>query len=210
MNSDDKYTALVTGFGPFDNHVINASWEAVKELSNLSATSEQLKDVKVIVKEIPVSYDGVVDNVSKLWNEYKPTVILHVGVSKIARCLTIEGCARSNGYIRPDIHNKCPDENDVPEKILKSGINVNKVCDIVNTRSQETKCKACVSYDAGRYLCEYIFYKSLEIEPMKTLFVHVPDLDTYSSVQTAKGLHDVLCYLIESVRNHPDEGQVLS
>lgn len=74
MNSDNEYTALVTGFGPFDNHVINASWEAVKELSNLSATSEQLKDVKVIVKEIPVSYDGVVDYVSKLCNEYKPTV----------------------------------------------------------------------------------------------------------------------------------------
>lgn len=28
-----------------------------------------------------------------------------------------------------------------------------------------------------RYLCEYIFYKSLSINPKRTLFVHVPPIN---------------------------------
>lgn len=126
-------------------------------------------------------------------------VILHVGVSHKANCLTLESCAHSSGYVRQDIHNKCPDESTIAPKILKTNIDVDTICDIVNKDSSKTKCNACVSYDAGRYLCEYIFYKSLQIESMKTLFVHVPDFNKYSSLQTAKGLHHILCCMIKCV-----------
>ncbi|XP_015435399.1 PREDICTED: pyroglutamyl-peptidase 1, partial [Dufourea novaeangliae] len=198
MESDYKYSALITGFGPFTGHVINASWEAVKELSKLSVDSEELKGVKVITKEIPVSYDDVSSYVPKLLKKYNPMVILHVGVSSKAECLTIECCAHNNGYIKPDIHNKCPDEYAVIPQILNTTINVSEVCDVVNESSRETDCNACISYNAGKYLCEYIFYKSLQIRPMKTLFVHVPDFNKYSSIQTAKGLYCILCYMIKN------------
>ncbi|XP_053976004.1 pyroglutamyl-peptidase 1 [Hylaeus volcanicus] len=201
MDSDFKYTALVTGFGPFDNHIVNASWEAVKELNKLAANSKELKDVKLIVQEIPVSYEDVDNYIPTLWEEYKPTVVLHVGVSHKADCLTIECCAHSNGYVRKDIYDKCPDESTIPDQILKTGINVDTICDKVNKHSNKTKCNACISYDAGRYLCEYIFYKSLQINSTKTLFVHVPDFHKYSSLQTAKGLHHILCYMIQCSRD---------
>ncbi|XP_076635615.1 pyroglutamyl-peptidase 1 [Colletes latitarsis] len=200
MESNFKYIVIVTGFGPFGNHVINASWEAVKELSKLHADSRELRDVKLIIKEIPVSYDDVASYVPELWKEYNPTVILHVGVSQQANCLTIECCAHSNGYERPDIHNKCPDESNITQKVLKTNIDAHMICDTINENSMETECNACISYNAGRYLCEYIFYQSLCIEPTKVLFVHVPDFNTYSSHQTAKGLLHILRSMIKCTR----------
>ncbi|CAL7946680.1 unnamed protein product [Xylocopa violacea] len=200
MELEKKNVILVTGFGQFDNHVVNASWEAVKELSKLCDNSNEMSDVQVVVKEIPVSYEDVSTCVPALWREYKPIVVMHCGVSGKAQCLTIEGCARSNGYRRPDIYDKRPDESNIEFQVLETKVNVKQICDIINDNTSKTKCNACISYDAGRYLCEYIFYKSLRIASNRTLFVHVPDFDQYSSAQTAKGLYDILCYILRDVR----------
>ncbi|XP_031846942.1 pyroglutamyl-peptidase 1 [Nomia melanderi] len=201
MHSDYKCSVLVTGFGPFNNHVVNASWEAVKELNKLFADSEELKNVKLITEEIPVSYDDVATYLPKLLEEYNPMVVLNVGVSSQADCLTIECCAHNNGYVKPDICEKCPDESTITPEVFKTAINVDEVCEAVNKNSKETECNACVSDNAGRYLCEYIFYKSLQMKPQRTLFVHVPDLNKYSSLQTAKGLYCILSYMINSLED---------
>lgn len=121
-----------------------------------------------------------------------------MGVSHKAECLTIEYRACNNGYQRSDIHDKCPDETGLECNILETGINIDKLCVNVNNNSKKSGCKACISYNAGRYLCEYTFHQSLSVEPTKTLFVHVPDFDKYSSIQTAKGLYDILCCLIRN------------
>lgn len=127
--------------------------------------------------------------------------MLHVGVSHKAESLTIERHACSNGYNRFDVCNKCPDETTVECNVLETGIDVKELCDSVNENFEKSRCKACLSHDAGRYLCEYIFYQSLSIEPAKTLFVHVPDFDKYSSIQTANGLHYILCYLTRNLKS---------
>lgn len=199
MSIDPKCTILVTGFGPFDKHPVNASWEAVKELQKLWENSVESSDVKLVAEEIPVSYNHVSDHIPQLWKEHNPSIVLHVGVSHSAECLTIERHAHSNGYDRADIYNKCPDETNVECSILETGINIEELCDYVNKNSERSKCKACLSHNAGRYLCEYIFYRSLSIESTKTLFVHVPD-NKYSSVQTANGLYDILCHLIRKFK----------
>lgn len=69
-----KYTILVTGFGPFGDHVVNASWEAVKELPNLCAHSEEFSDITLITEQIPVSYNYVSTNIPMLWKKYDPIV----------------------------------------------------------------------------------------------------------------------------------------
>ncbi|XP_078049035.1 pyroglutamyl-peptidase 1 [Augochlora pura] len=200
MGSNFKYTALVTGFGPFSGHAVNASWEAVKELKKLYDTSKELEDVKLIIEEIPVSYDDVSTYLPKLIEDHNPMVILNVGVSSIAKCLTIECCARSCGYVKPDIYNKCPDESAITSEIFKTNIDVHEVCQIINKKSEETKCSACISENAGQFLCEYIFYRSLQLKSVKVLFVHVPDLNVYSSTQTATGLYHILCCMINGIR----------
>lgn len=202
MNADPKCTILVTGFGPFDMHEVNASWEAVKELQKLWANSVEFSDVELVTEEIPVSYDHVSNRVPQLWKKHNPLIVLHVGVSHNADSLTIERYARTNGYDRFDICNKCPDETNIVCKILETGINIEELCDSVNKNFEKSGCKACLSPNAGRYLCEYIFYQSLSIDPTKTLFVHVPDFDKYSSVQTANGLYDILYYLLRNLKSN--------
>ncbi|XP_071651107.1 pyroglutamyl-peptidase 1 [Temnothorax longispinosus] len=200
MGADSK-CILVTGFGPFAAHARNASWEAVEELQKLWTNSVEFPDVELVAEEVPVSYDYVSNRVPHLWKKHSPLIVLHVGVSHKADSLTIECHACSNGYKRFDIDNKYPDETNVECSVLETGIDVEKLCDSVNENSERSGCKACVSYDAGRYLCEYIFYQSLSVEPTKTLFVHVPDFDKYSSIQTANGLYDILCYLLRNLKS---------
>lgn len=200
MDADPKRTVLVTGFGPFKTHVVNASWEAVKELQKLWENSVEFSDVKLIAEEVPVSYDYVSEHIPRLWKEHNPSIVLHVGVSHEAEFLTIERHAYSNGYNTLDVCNKCPDETDVECNVLETEIDVEELCDNVNKNSERSGCKAYPSQNAGRYLCEYIFYQSLSIEPTKTLFVHVPDFHKYSSVQAANGLYDILYYLLRNLK----------
>ena len=73
----DIRTILVTGFGPFENHQVNASWEAVKLLPSIFLD----KTINLIVYEIPVDYKYVCEKIPKLWETYKPQV--SIGISKL-------------------------------------------------------------------------------------------------------------------------------
>lgn len=65
----DKDIVLVTGFGPFGEHKINASWEAVKLLPKY-----KLDNVELIVEEVPVLYKYVEENIPLMWKKYNPKV----------------------------------------------------------------------------------------------------------------------------------------
>ena len=41
----------------------------------------------------------------------------------------------------------------------------------------ENESKVCISCDAGHYLCDFVFYKSLHSSQGKSLFIHVPTLN---------------------------------
>lgn len=60
---------LVTGFGPFGEHDVNASWEAVKLLSK-----RKIDNIKIVTEEVPVQYQYVEENIPKMWEMYNPVV----------------------------------------------------------------------------------------------------------------------------------------
>jgi hypothetical protein len=70
-------TVVVTGFGPFGNYKINASWEAVKLLPSMNIEEEF--GVKLIIHEIPVTYEYVAENVPALWKVHNPMVCILSG-----------------------------------------------------------------------------------------------------------------------------------
>lgn len=61
-------TILVTGFGPFRDHLVNASWESVKLLP------DEIDDYKLVKKEIPVLYYDVETKIPAFWRELNPEV----------------------------------------------------------------------------------------------------------------------------------------
>lgn len=184
---------LVTGFGPFDHHEINASWEAVKELATLGVPC----DSKLITREIPVLYDHVNHHIPDIWRSIDPKVVVHVGVSGDANEVTIETCAHNLGYDRLDVSGSTTplqcyktDGTDC----IHTGLDAQRICQDVN----ESSClaMATVSSDAGRYLCEYIYYASLCEDSTRVVFVHVPPLN---SPYTAKELGHALQVVIVSM-----------
>ncbi|XP_050294487.1 pyroglutamyl-peptidase 1 isoform X2 [Anthonomus grandis grandis] len=185
---------LVTGFGPFGIHNVNASWEAVKSLP------DKIQGYRIIKEEIPVSYKHVEDNIPLLWLQYQPKLVVHVGVSALAEEITIETCSNKTGYLRPDVEEKCLPNSEArcgTDHCLKTGISTKAICERVN---KHPKIKACTSADAGRYLCEYIYYISLNQDNKRTLFIHVPPLDKpYSKAELTEALEEVIKAALELI-----------
>ncbi|XP_033107560.1 pyroglutamyl-peptidase 1-like isoform X2 [Anneissia japonica] len=187
----DKKTVIVTGFGPFGDHKINASWEAVKELTTLSLQP----DINLVVEEIPVEYKIVKEKVPALWECHEPDLMVHVGVSGLATELTLEQQAHNGPYDKPDVRfmiprNMCCMENG-PQHI-ESRIKMAYVCHNINI--SQCPVKSVVSHNPGRYLCDFIYYTSLHHIHAKSgqgnaAFIHVPPLGRpYTAKQLAEGL----------------------
>lgn len=69
---------LVTGFGPFGEHKVNASWEAVKLLPQF-----KFDDSSVIVREIPVLYKYIDEQIPILWKIYNPKVCTYFSIKEL-------------------------------------------------------------------------------------------------------------------------------
>lgn len=69
-----KPMVLVTGFGPFANHPVNASWEAVKLIKKEEL--EKKLNIELVLLEIPVTYENVDEFAPALWETHTPKVCL--------------------------------------------------------------------------------------------------------------------------------------
>ncbi|CAH0724130.1 unnamed protein product, partial [Brenthis ino] len=196
-----KPIVLVTGFGPFLNHPVNASWEAVKLMNKEEI--EKKHNVELVTIEMPVTYENVDEFVPALWETHTPKLMIHVGVSSIANKMTLEAQAHRKGYQRLDYFEKCPANHVCTAEgaiRIHTKLDVERICKEFNENNPQNDTGAIVSKDAGRYLCEYIYYTSLSVDNKRTLFIHVPDMNIYSSEQTAKALESILDLCWEQVK----------
>ncbi|KAJ8717568.1 hypothetical protein PYW07_005498 [Mythimna separata] len=201
---------LITGFGPYINHPVNASWEAVKIMNKDEI--EKKHNVELVQIELPVTYENVDEFVPALWETHTPKLVIHVGMSSIGQCIQLEAQAHRKGYQKLDYFDKLPAnccclaEGAVR---LHTKLNVEQICKEFNSaNSPDDKVRTEVSLDAGRYLCEYIYYTSLSIDSTRTLFVHVPVTDIYSSEETARGLERILALCLAQLNERGDGNEV--
>ena len=183
----------MTGYGPFGEHKENPSWLVVKNLADTWHSDEH----QLIVQEVPVSYNYVHKNIPLLLKQHQPQVVIHVGVGHPGR-VALETRAYSTGYVRLDVDGHAgPCDGECV--CLETSLDVDRVV---------IECRRCGpgefgaverSVDAGRYLCEYIFYTSLsetqaEGAHRNVLFVHVPD---FTEEITLEKLTSVLRRVVE-------------
>ncbi|KAK3604440.1 hypothetical protein CHS0354_013840 [Potamilus streckersoni] len=192
-----KKTVLVTGFGPFGVYKVNTSWEAVKELYKQGLGV----DWELVIEEIPVEYCTVKSKVPKLWEKHNPHLVVHVGVSGMASELTLEQKAFNYGYEKSDVKGCLPDANCCvhgADECITAGIKMNIVCADIN--NSDSKVKAVVSHDAGRYLCDFSYFTSLHINKHRTAFIHVPPLDQpYTVQELAEGLKVAITAMLKQI-----------
>ena len=70
INFDGFSWFLVSGFGPFGEHRVNASWETVKLLAKKGLGN----DIDLVTYEIPVEYDTVRKVLPTYWEKHAPDV----------------------------------------------------------------------------------------------------------------------------------------
>ncbi|XP_023164443.1 pyroglutamyl-peptidase 1 isoform X2 [Drosophila hydei] len=213
MSSTKRKQIVVTGFGPFVGHEeVNASWEAVQLLpENLSYNDI---DYQLEQRMVPVEYESVDEAVAEIW-QGQPELVVHVGVSGVAKCVYVEKLAYNHQFRRPDNAGKylekgtCPLPQHGHANVLRCGLDVDTIVRVVNSA-----CKDCVataeadktlgatmaSKNVGSFLCGYIYLKSLDINCNRSLFVHVPPIDKpFSTSQTADILYRIIEQCIQQI-----------
>jgi len=192
---------VVTGFGPFRGHDVNPSWEAVKALPAAWDDDQH----RLVVEEIPVDYDFVLKEVPDKWSRHSPDFILHVGVSHLAEKLTLESQANNTGYDKPDVRAACPPANccvpSCQQSKLSSCLDLTELTAEVTDQCSDLGLEAEVSEDAGNYLCDFVYFKSLHATGGRSLFVHVPMIDKpYTVAQMTAGLKAVTKNIIKQLQ----------
>ena len=138
-------------------------------------------------------YDAVKETVPRLLSELKPRLCVHVGVSPYKK-VVLEQCGRNTEYCKRDVNGKTPvGECCVAggQECLYTKFNVQKV--VVKASEKQPDIEFASSTDAGRYLCDFIYYTSLHVNSTPVLFVHVCPLEKpYSAHQLGKALKAII------------------
>ena len=163
---------LVTGFGPFPDIPHNASAALARALE----TSVSGHELELATAIIPVVWARARAAARQAIARFQPHAVLHFGVSKLASCFQIETRAFNMsgpkadqaGAVRPNtplVSAGAP--------VLMATLPPLHLFEALTRRGFP----AAMSHDAGRYLCNAVFYWSLcDSSPEEPLvsFVHIP------------------------------------
>lgn len=164
---------LITGFEPFGGQTINPAWEAVHALP------DQIGDWTLEKLQIPTVFGTAADMVLERAKMLQPQVILSIGQAGGRDAVTPELVAIN---LR---HAKIPDNagfqpEDIPvipggENAYFSSLPVRRMTKAIEQAGVPAK----VSYSAGAYVCNDVFYTLLhhyKADDVRIGFIHVPFL----------------------------------
>ncbi len=166
---------LITGFGPFPGVPYNVSATLAEQVG--AEIRQRFPSSSVVTAALPTEWDAAPERASDLICDLKPALALHFGVSDQARGFVIETIARNQmgrldaaGELpmTPMIEPFGPDE--MPT-LLPAGR--------INARLKRLGLPSRLSRDAGTYLCNAVFYRSVLTQKELGLggrsgFVHLP------------------------------------
>jgi len=165
---------LLTGFTPFGEYKINPSGEIVKRLKG-----KTIKGNKIIGMILPVVFGKAGQMVVNAIKKHQPDIVISFGLSKNASGIIIEKVGL-NIHTGKD-ENKLTPSNEYIIKdgapVYFSGLPVERIL----AKLRKNNIPANISYHAGTYLCNEVFYTVLNYItvqklPVKAGFIHVPSL----------------------------------
>ena len=167
---------LVTGFGPFPGVDDNPT------ASLLRALRKDNSHCETRLLTLPVSFAHVLTDVIAAYQAHHPTKILHLGVATESNRIRIETNAYNHIQARvPDIEGRQPRNARInrakpPSDLLLGSPSAERLVDSLNDHDLP----AATSTDAGRYVCNALFYASLSRfgASSEVSFVHVPAVET--------------------------------
>ena len=164
---------LITGFGPFPGAPFNPSAALAKALARRRRPA--LAGIERTVHVFATTYASVDRDLPKLFLQ-KPDIVLMFGVAGRRRQLCIETRARNAvSLLFPDAGGHRPRRGVIKlhgPAALAGNAPFARLAGAAGTR---------LSRDAGRYLCNYLYWRALEqVRGTRPLvqFVHIPPVGT--------------------------------
>ena len=167
-----KPRVLLTGFGPFPGVAQNPSGRLAERLAVWTPRANWTLHGHVL----PTEWGAVTDLTAQLHDDLQPHVMIHFGVSESANSLRIEHSAHNRAMRRADAKGALPASSAISSKgqhRLDTRLPVNALAAHLRKRGHA----ANASRSCGRYLCNFLYYRSLEWTDRRdrdALFVHVP------------------------------------
>lgn len=200
---------LVTGFGPFPGMPANPSQRLAHRLGRMRRPA--LADVPICVRILPTTWDAVA-HVPALISDLAPSAILMLGVAGRRKAVCVESRAVNAAADAPDARRRHP-----MGRAVKPGAPavLRATAEVQRLRARLRTVPAAVSRDAGRYLCNALYFEVLAAlasgkTSVPAVFVHVPASPRPGGPayerQLAAALGHVLVALAAQRRPAPREG----
>jgi pyroglutamyl-peptidase len=171
---------LLTGFGPFPGVPLNPSaWLAEALASEALASSARAHlDYTLHAEVLPTEWTAVSLRAPRLFHTLSPRLSLHFGLSQRARDFRIERFAHNRVTARADAAGALPSSSTVlpdGDDRVASPLPASSLA----THLRKQGLAATPSRSAGGYLCNFLYYLSLDWTarqqpPCHAMFVHIP------------------------------------
>ncbi len=155
-------SVLITGFQPFLHYTINPTEQIVKLLD--------LIEFSVHKAILPTDFKLAGSVYDELLTQHQPKIILNLGLNAKAVGLELETIAIN---VAKDFLKAPEPIIGATEMAIKTSINTYSLSEDLRTEGIPAR----ASNHAGDYLCNYIFYKSLQYTQAvggQALFIHMP------------------------------------
>ena len=168
-------TILITGFGRFPGAPYNPSEPLARAVARRRRPA--FADVKRVVHIFETSYAAVDRDLPKLIAAHKPDIVLLFGVAGRTPQVRIETRARNTKSILfPDVTGHRPEERAIVAGAPPARGRAPFAALLAAARSSRVPTR--LSRDAGRYLCNYSYWRALETASRTgtplAQFIHIP------------------------------------
>jgi len=170
-------TLLITGFGPFPGAPKNPSGPLALRLARRRRPA--LADTRCIAHVFPTSYAAMERELTALVARHRPDAILMFGLAARSKYLRIETQAdNAISTLFADAKRSKPAARLLTKNGPRSRPARAPTAQLL-TAARATGVPARLSRDAGRYLCNAVFWRALEASarrdgPRVVAFVHLP------------------------------------
>ena len=164
---------LITGFGRFPGAPYNPSAPLARAVAKRRRPA--FADVRRVLHIFETSYAAVDRDLPKLIAQHKPDIVLMFGLAGRTNFVRIETRARNaRSVLFPDVTGFQPVEREIAPGQAPLRGTAPFVRLLAASRASRTPTR--LSRDAGRYLCNYVYWRALEASRSGTLaqFIHIP------------------------------------
>lgn len=166
---------LATGFGPFPGARHNPSLALIQSLRHRRARLARL-GIALELGALPVTYAGLERQLAALVEASRPDAILHFGLASRRRIISIERQAYNHvSLLHPDAAGACPKASSLlagGPRQMQARVPVRQILAAL----QREGFASGLSHDAGAYLCNALFYRSLVAQHAACVgFIHIPN-----------------------------------